>query len=209
MENSNDIYRIKNTWLIINQEYNFGAVITDYLDKLAFYISELEKRALANTEIYEQLILQLIDFHEKGLDINPDKFDFSFSLEGGYEIGRMKPAKNPANDRFLGYLLNIVFGVNVPGIFIEFDNVTCMPQETLARLQQAFKTLETKLAIPLRRCGFPEETIIEAFKENREKIEVMQIKNEEEMVPFIADNFSKIKKATKNHTLINAPQTTN
>lgn len=194
--NSNSIY------LRVNNDYDFNGVISDYLRMVLEYIEELELRAEASLDVYTKFIKDCNSVAETGLMIDPKPLNFFFDKDLGYTIIDVIEGNDSSLEHYVKYfpqsMFIMVFGYGKPKMYIDFKDVSVLPQDMLERLNKAGRKLEAKIVAALRKFNFSEEAIKEAALKNRFRYEsespVVEI---DEMENYIAQEFMKLKSKIK------------
>ncbi len=73
-------------YLDSKKNYNFSDVVVDYLRRIDYYISELERRSQASQEVYDKLVSDILGLLDHGLMIDPKPLNFFYREDAGFNI---------------------------------------------------------------------------------------------------------------------------
>ncbi len=145
-------------------------VIKGYINSLEYYIDEIEKRSEASEKVYDKLIEDVFKLQDFGLEIDPKPLNFFYSKEEGYSIIDVIPVTKVSKREFFPQnIKSIVFGYEVPRLYLDYNDISMMPLPLYDRYEKAKNILLAKIETSLLRHGFKEEELSDFERIRNEK----------------------------------------
>ena len=140
-------------------EIDIVEVGQDYLNKVKFYIEELERRAVAPQIMYDKMIGDCLAIEDYDLMIDPRPINFFFDSEKGFTIidvlSNNKGTKTAA-DKLVQIAFGIVYGYGSYDLVVGENSFEILPQEYLTRLVACYKKIDKKIKNALVRFYYDE-----------------------------------------------------
>ena len=119
------VLNIRGLVLEENSDYDFKKIINEYLERMDFYLNELEKRANASQQIYNKFLNDFTSLYKFGLRPDPNSLNYLFDEDIGFTI--IDPYYDEDNiinkNNLFKYLINDIYGVSRPTIIIKKETV--------------------------------------------------------------------------------------
>lgn len=170
--------------------------VDDFLSFEEAFVSELERRASASTEVYDKLVSDYKKLNDYGIIPDPKPTSFFFSEKIGYTITDVITKTRKNEEPYMpGHIFNVVFGSGIPYINdSHYKKNDILTFELKERYEKAYDILTAKIISALRKNDIKEEYIDKELV-RREKARKSGIKEmEKEQIEEYISSLMKSKK---------------
>lgn len=187
--------------LSLGKTHDFKSLSKTYLDKNLWYIEELERRAEAPQVFYNKLVGDCLNLNTFGLAVDPRPLNFFFDSSVGFTIiDVLKESRISRNmaDQMIDSLLGIVYGYGSYDILIDNVAFSYLPMDYITRLMEAYKRIDRKLIMALRKFKFSDDDISAALLDSTYKYEIKhECASEDEIEVLLEKQFNECVKQKK------------
>lgn len=197
------VLNIRGLVLEENSDYDFKKIINEYLERMDFYLNELEKRANASQQIYNKFLNDFTSLYKFGLRPDPNSLNYLFDEDIGFTI--IDPYYDENNiinkNNLFKYLINDIYGVSRPTIIIKKETVKVfyyLPEYYKKRLKKYSNIINKKLFLAFKTFGYSEEYILKELANNKMRFFTEEISFEsEELQNKLKEEFKSKKTSLK------------
>ena len=131
--------------------------LREYINTCEEYITDLEKRASADQNIFDKLVSDYVGLFKFGLNPDPKPTNFFFDEKEGFTIIDVIDVENKSNEYLSRYLLGAVFGYGIPVSYSLGDTSGVLTESWYERYNKASEEIFKKVITSIKKLGLEDE----------------------------------------------------